>query len=84
MPDLGGTPSMSSGRWALRALRGEIRLGRIFVRAGKPVALTPEGDVREAVLEVRFDRLRRITLSCGWSAGHLGCDAWELLAVCEG
>lgn len=69
MPDLGGTPSMSSSRWALRALRGEIRLGRIFVRAGKPIALASEIDVRGAVLEVRFDRLRRITLSGGWSAG---------------
>lgn len=37
----------------MNALTGRVRLGRILIRAGDPVALAPEGDVRAAVGEVR-------------------------------
>lgn len=36
----------------MKALCGRVRLGKVFVRAGKPVALPPAGDVRAAVSEV--------------------------------
>lgn len=39
-------------RWSMKALSGRVRLGKVVMRAGEPVALKPDGDVRAAVLEV--------------------------------
>lgn len=52
-----GSITLHYGRWGVRALAGGIRLGRVFVRAGKPVVLTPGDDVRKAVLEVSRSRV---------------------------
>lgn len=41
-------------RWSMKALSGRVRLGKVVMRAGEPVALEPDGDVRAAVLEVRY------------------------------
>ncbi|CAB1112580.1 unnamed protein product [Ectocarpus sp. CCAP 1310/34] len=40
-------------RWTMKALSGRVRLGKVLMRAGDPVALNSGGDVRAALLEVR-------------------------------
>ncbi|CAM9189791.1 unnamed protein product, partial [Ectocarpus fasciculatus] len=40
-------------RWTMKALSGRVRLGRVLMRAGEPVALNPGGNVKAALLEVR-------------------------------
>ncbi|CAM9796170.1 unnamed protein product, partial [Ectocarpus sp. 12 AP-2014] len=37
----------------MKALSGRVRLGKVLMRAGDPVALNPGGDVKAALLEVR-------------------------------
>ena len=39
----------------MKALSGSVRLGKVLMRAGEPIALSPGGDVRAAVLEVIED-----------------------------
>ena len=49
-------------RWAWRAWRGKIHLGRIHVACGAPVRLTPGGDVQEVARGV-IARLENATIA---------------------
>jgi len=49
-------------RWALRAWRGKVRLGRIHIACGVPVRLAPESDVQVAADQV-IRRLEEATVA---------------------
>lgn len=49
-------------RWAWRAWRGKIHLGRIHIACGTPIRMTPTGDVQDLALDV-IRRLEDATVS---------------------
>jgi len=58
-------PKMRLGgllRWAWRAWRGKIHLGRIHIACGTPIPLTPQTDVPDVALEV-IRRLEEATVA---------------------
>ena len=58
-------PKMRLGgllRWAARAWRGKVQLGRIHIACGAPVRLTPEGDTQEIAATI-IERLEEATVA---------------------
>jgi alcohol-forming fatty acyl-CoA reductase len=56
-------------KWAARAYRGEIDLGRCHLACGQPIALTPASNLRDVSNEI-ITRLREATVTTTY---HLRC-----------
>jgi alcohol-forming fatty acyl-CoA reductase len=56
-------------KWAVRAYRGEIDLGRCHLACGQPIALTPASNLRDVSNEI-ITRLREATVTTTY---HLRC-----------